>query len=160
MSSPVTVPTSLLGKPSDDPAIEALISAGNGKPPKLPRGEVRADVELKGLGVSLEFVDEGFHTKNAKLARGEGALLLATIFYFPDGYQDYTGYAGVLPEGLDFSMNQAAARAKLGQSEWDDKDLCTEGWNVDGNLLCVGYTDAFDALVDVSVQLPEHADPE
>lgn len=159
MSSPVTVPASLLGKPSDDPAIEALIAAGNGTPPKLARGEVRADVELKSLGVSLEFVDEAYHTQDPKLARGEGALLLATVFYYPENYRDYAGYAGALPGGLAFTMDQSAARKTLGQSEWDDKDLCTEGWNVDGNMLCVGYTDAFDALVDVSVQLPERSDP-
>ena len=52
-------------------------------------------------------------------------------------------------------MSQEDARTLLGKSEWDDPDLCTEGWRIDGNLLCVGYSDDFDALIDVSIQIPD-----
>ena len=116
--------------------------------------EVDAYVELKPLGVTLIFSDEGYHTENSKLARGEGALLLRSVLFFPEGYRDYAGFDGALPSGLTFAQNQAVTRSKMGAPEWENANAPAERWLVDGVRIWVRYTKAADSIIQASMTQP------
>ncbi len=154
MSSGTDIPMSLLGKPSDDTDVVALLQQGGAKPPKLKRGEVNDWVELKPIGAQLVFADEAYQTSSDSMARGEGALLLSGVLFFPEGYLDYDGFDGVLPLGLVFSQSQAVTRAKLGEPEWKNPALRADRWVVDGVQVRVQYDESLDAIETVSMALP------
>lgn len=150
----ISVPASLLGKPSDSPEVQDLLRQGGGKPPKLKKGDREAYSVMKNVGLQLVFADEAYLTQNPMLARGEGALLLCCVIFCSADYPDYAPYQGVLPLGVQFSHTKAQMGARLGAPEWSNPSLGRERWLVDGVQYAVSYCDDADRILELSMQIP------
>jgi len=90
---------SMLGMKLDDVAKSSLVRALS-EPPKTELIEDRFYMELPASGIAF-------------IAALDGRV--TTIQFHAEGYQDYRGFAGELPEGISFTDDQRAVHSRLGQ---------------------------------------------
>lgn len=151
----VSVPMSLLGKASDSPEVQAMLSQGGAKDPKLRKGDVNSWVDLNDLGLALVFTDEAHLTGQENLDIGEGALILTSIRFHSGINPDFSAFAGALPLGVKFSQSQADLAATLGKPEYSNALLSKDRWLVDGTWFFANYVDELDRLMTFSMQVPD-----
>jgi hypothetical protein len=147
-------PRFLLGKPSTEPQILALLQRFGAKVPLREKGDVDAWVDLDGLGVGLVFTDEAHLKGNRRSATGEGGLVLSCVTYYGPKDEAASTFRGALPLGVDFAQSRADLSARLGEPELYIDRLCQDRWTIEGAWYFAEYTDELDALLTFSVQLP------
>ena len=118
------------GRPSNDADIVQFLSSLKVATPKLCKGVYNAYASSKKDGISLLFQDEAMFKKEKK-SIGKSPLILIGAFYYAQGHEDFSQYAGPLPDGLTFSSTRDEITKRLGASEWKrEKDgvVLRERW--------------------------------
>jgi hypothetical protein len=150
----ITVPLSLLDKPSDHPEVKQVLASLGAPAPKLKKGDVDAYSEAKDHGVYLTFKDEGQLRNDPKLAIGEGALILVAIGFQTSAAAGYQTYAGQLPFGVTFSMPRPDVHALLGAPEKTIAPLAKDRWTRDGVRFHVQFAKGFGPIHSIQASLP------
>jgi hypothetical protein len=89
----------LLGMRLDDVAKSPLVLAF-GEPGHAKMVHDRLYLEYPNSGIAFDADLDGKAT---------------TVFLYSEGYQDYKGFAGELPDGISFTDDRRAVHARLGQ---------------------------------------------
>jgi hypothetical protein len=145
----------LLGKAYGAPTLAAFLKAmGIVKAPKLKRGDDTAVLANEQFGVEITFRDErSLDVKST--AYTEGDLVLSNIRLYGPGHSRFAPFAGALPLGLKFDLDQAETAQRLGHKPaWSDRELCKSRWDLDGYCLFVTFEKKGRGIRNLAIQLP------
>ncbi|WP_370981218.1 hypothetical protein [Agaribacterium sp. ZY112] len=126
----------LLGRSVVDSQLNSFLSVlsdGLVRGLALPSGEYRTYYENRSDGYSLVFTDEAMFLGREDQGIGTGSLYLSGIFLYSEGKDDYSEYAGSMPNGIRFDATQSDIAKVLGEASWSrerrDKSIAAERWD-------------------------------
>lgn len=107
----------LVGKQADaECVVECLVRFGLPSKVNVPHDEVDIYLNRENQGISFLFRDERYLAEQNGVDFPSDAPVLAAIFLYGQGDDEFSEYRGALPGGLSLSDGQEQARAKLGPS--------------------------------------------
>lgn len=140
--------TELIGKPADHPSLQAFLAEhALAQRPKIPRSESGVYLSRHDLGLSLLFEEAGYFARQRGVPPQGDAPVLAAVFLYGEGNDEFSPYAGELPRGIAFSMSRPQLRERLGESALFDEDFNTEAWDLDGLRLFVDYDESRQSVL-------------
>lgn len=101
----------LLGRSENDPDIKDFFGD---QMSRIEREEFYGSLEFKRDGVDAVFQEAPWVIPTAKIANPK-ELYLAAFHLHGDGHEGYTGYSGLLPNGLALGDSEADVLRKMGQ---------------------------------------------
>jgi hypothetical protein len=143
----------MLGKTSDDPAVNAfLASVGFTKPLKIPRDDFHAYVSIKKLGLEITFIDEA-HLREKARNYDEGSLVLINIRFYSGRRSAFKPFRGELPHGLQFDFGLKECVKKLGKPAWEGEEVSNVLWDIKGHSVYVSFDNDYKIIYTISLQL-------
>ena len=140
----------LLGRTSDNESLTAALKQqGVTEIPSIPPDQMSVSVQLNACVL-------GFSDPHLWLGRTDvdGDISAFTGMSLALRNLKWGTYTGPLPFAIDSNSTQAQLRSRFGEPSDSDEDLCWDEWTLDGLELRIAYTDDFDAIEAVSVNLP------
>ena len=136
----------LLGLTNTDETLVAAIASQGGSVENLSPRNIRdlgTDyVNVQNKGISLAFQSRARFEETRGSPRGDGAYVLTTIFYYPNGGEDLEPYMGQAP----FASHSVSSRAEAllnyvrpDRTEEDDDEIDWDEWRKDGHQVRVSY---------------------
>ena len=139
-----------LGKPHTDPRVsDLLIQLGlSQNKMELKRGEFDIAFDAPEHGIDVIFSDPiPYKTTNTL---PEGALTLATVFFFSEGREGHRQYELALPADLVFGMSRDEVLQHLGTPEFTSPILPVYRWSWKSIKLAVTFVESLSSIARVS----------
>ncbi|WGS51146.1 hypothetical protein LFL96_06485 [Paraburkholderia sp. D15] len=134
----------LVGKQASYPAVQAFLSLAKlPLRPEIPHDDSSVYLNKESVGLSALFKEADYVAEEHGLTIEGGAPILAAIFLFGPGDDDFTAYQGALLNEISFHMDRAAITSHLGPSVLFDEEFNTEAWDIEkGVRIFLDYDDA------------------
>lgn len=136
-----------LGKGDDHPDIQRLLTRlGAKKPPKGGRGDTGSRVEVRHLGVTLEFAPaDGDPRHGQELVR---------VVLQGQAQGGAKPFAGALPFGLAFADPRKDARKKVGPPMHMSDELNRDAWDYQTHTMTADYAQGRGSIARLSLSMP------
>ena len=141
----------LLGRTTDDKILQdAIVKAGIEKIPEIEKDETDTREDIDGEGITLVFADETL--LNPKTGVMGTPVLSEIIMILKHSTENI--YKGSLPFDLHRDNSQKQLRHRFGEPVESNADFQWDRWEVHNLLLTVEYSEDWESLQLVAVELP------
>lgn len=144
-----------LGKPHTDPGVSDLLrqlGLSHNKM-ELKRGEFEIAFDAPEHGIDIIFAEPTPYKIPSSIP--EGALVLATVFFFSEGREGHRQFELTLPADLVFGMSRDEVLRQLGTPEFTSPILPLYRWSWKSIKLAVTFVESLSSIARVSCSLPK-----
>lgn len=119
--------------------------------------DFREYLTVKNAGLSLMFYEESVYIEKKGSPKFNGQFVLASIFFYAEGYEEFNAFKQPLPFGLRFNMTEKEVISELGQpiSSTARSGYVRSKWHAQGYDLTLTLNDKKTLILMANVSIPD-----